>query len=629
MALISARRFPIGAEPVSGGVHFRVWAPDARRLRVVFSDSEELAAQDLSRDATGYFSGLIPSARAGSTYRFEIDAGGERWPDPASRFQPAGPLGPSQVVDPGDYAWKDELWSGISLPGQVLYEMHIGTFTPEGTWDAAAEQLAELAALGVTVLEIMPVAEFNGRFGWSYDPVNLFAPSHWYGSPDALRRFVDEAHRLRIGVILDVVYNHFSQLGERLLRPFAASYVSERHKNEWGAAPNFDDRQSTGVREYFVANVMHWISEFHIDGLRIDATQAFEDDSDESILIALCRAARQAAPGRSVLIVGENEPQHAQLLRGEEAKGTQFDALWNDDFHHSAMVCLTDKREAYYSDYSGNAEELIAAVKWNFLFQGQRYAWQKKPRGTPAFDLPAPKFINYIQNHDQLANSARGQRIHELTSTGRFRAMTALLLLAPQTPLLFQGQEFAASSPFLYFNDCQGKEAARVVQGRARFLSQFPSLATAQMQARLIDPCDPNTFERSKLDFSDRVSHADLYALHRDLLTLRREDAVFREHDAARLHGASLGSAAFLLRFFGQESRTRLLVINFGGELYLESIAQPLVAPPEGMRWGILWSSEDPRYGGSGTPELDTCQGWHIPGEAAVALHPVPLDQPL
>jgi maltooligosyltrehalose trehalohydrolase len=627
MSTPAARRLPIGAEPVPEGVHFRVWAPEARRLRVVFADSEPSDGQDLSREASGYFSGLVSFARAGTRYTFQVDTTADRWPDPASRFQPAGPMGPSQVVDPSAYAWNDGDWPGLSLPGQVLYELHVGTFTSEGTWEAAAEQLAELAALGVTVLEIMPISEFAGRFGWSYDPANLFAPSHWYGPPDALRRFVDEAHRLRIGVILDVVYNHFSRLGEGLLRPFASSYVSERHKNEWGAAPNFDERQSAAVREYFVANVTHWISEFHFDGLRIDATQAFEDDSAESILVELCRAAREAAPDRAVLIVGENEPQNAQLLRTGESGGLGFDALWNDDLHHSAMVCLTGRREAYYTDYTGKADELIATVKWGYLFQGQRYRWQKKPRGTPAFDVPAPKFINYIQNHDQLANSARGQRIDQMTSPGRLRAMTALLLLAPQTPLLFQGQEFAASSPFLYFNDCQGNEAASVARGRAKFLSQFRSLATPDMQAWLSDPCDPTSFERSKLDFSERVAHADVYALHRDLLALRRQDVVFRQQDATRLHGASLGSEALVLRFLGQGNQTRLLVINFGSELHLESISQPLVAPPRAMRWGILWSSDDPSYGGSGTPELDTCQGWYIPGEAAVALQPFPPDE--
>ncbi len=251
MSNLSGRRLAIGAEPMSGGVDFRVWAPEARRLRVVFVDPTEFNAHELSREEAGYFSGFVPAAGTGTRYFFELDAGVDRWPDPASRFQPAGPLGPSEVVNPDGYAWNDAEWPGLSPLNQVLYEMHIGTFTPEGTWRAATEQLAELAALGITALEIMPIAEFAGRFGWSYDPANLFAPSHWYGPPDAVCRFVDEAHRWGLGVILDVVYNHFSRLGERLLAPFASSYFSERYKNEWGASPNFDDRQSESVRAVF------------------------------------------------------------------------------------------------------------------------------------------------------------------------------------------------------------------------------------------------------------------------------------------------------------------------------------------------------------------------------------------
>ncbi|HTU26094.1 MAG TPA: alpha-amylase family glycosyl hydrolase, partial [Pirellulales bacterium] len=496
-----------------------------------------------------------------------------------------------------------------------------------GTWAAATEQLAELARLGVTVLEIMPIAEFAGEFGWSYDPVGLFAPSHHYGTPEALRRFVDAAHRLRIGVILDVVYNHFSRLGERLLRPFAAAYVSVRHKNEWGAAPNFDDAQSDPVRGFFTANVRHWIAEYHFDGLRIDATQAFADDSAESILDQLCHAARRAAGNRQLLLVGENEPQNARLLGGAAGGGPGFDALWNDDFHHSAMVALTGRREAYYTDYTGRAEELIAAAKWGYLFQGQRYAWQNNPRGSPAFDVPAHCFFNYLQNHDQLANSAWGQRIHELTSPGRLRAMTALWLLAPQTPIFFQGQEFAASSPFVYFNDCPADERAAVAQGRGKFLSQFPSLASGEMQDRLSDPCDPASFRRAKLDFSERQTHAQEYALHCDLLALRRQDPAFCRQDATRLYGASLAPEALLLRYLGDETETRLLIVNLGSQLRLASISCPLVAPPPTTRWAIRWSSEDPRYGGSGTAELDTSQGWSIPAQAAVVLQPVRKDE--
>jgi maltooligosyltrehalose trehalohydrolase len=590
---------------------------------VEFGGQPSPALVELSAEGSGYFSGLAADAASGVTYGLRLDNSPTLWPDPASRFQPAGPRGVSQVVDPNRYPWRDVDWPGVSTLNRVVYEMHIGTFTPEGTWAAARDQLAELASLGITVLEIMPIAEFSGDFGWGYDGANLFAPYRTYGEPDELRRFVDEAHRVGLGVILDVVYNHLSRVGEQLLRPFSDAYVSRRDKNDWGAAINFDGDQSASVREYFLANVRHWISEYHFDGLRIDATQAFNDRSDEHILLALCRAARRAAPERRVWIVGENEPQRASLLRSTDEGGYEFDALWNDDFHHAAMVRLTGRREAYYTDYQGSAEEFVAAAQWGFLFQGQRYSWQNNPRGTAALDLAAPRFIHYLQNHDQLANSARGARIHELTSPGRYRAMTALLLVAPQTPHLFQGQEFAATSPFLYFNDCTPDEAEGVRRGRAKFLAQFPSLAGAQMQANLPDPCDAASFRRSKLDLSERGRHAGTYALHRDLLRLRRDDPVLADHNAVRVHGATLGPDAFLLRFLAASGQTRLLLVNFGCDLRLASVSQPLIAPPEVAHWATLWSSEDPRYGGSGTPDLDTSQGWRIPGEAAVLLHPV------
>ncbi len=305
--------------------------------------------------------------------------------------------------------------------GQVIYEMHIGTFTPEGTWAAATEQLPELARLGITLIELMPIAEFPGRFGWSYDGVALYAPSHLYGTPDDFRRFVDAAHALGVGVALDVVYNHFG-LGECCIEEFSAAYVSSRHKNDWGKPINFDDADSGPVREFFLANIRHWVSEYHLDGVRIDATQAFDDDSPEHILGELVREARAAAGARSIVVIAESEPQDVRMLRDPAHGGFGMDMAWNDDFHHTAMVRATGRREAYYTDYRGRAQEFVAAMKWGYLFQGQRYDWQGKRRGTPVLDLPAYTFVNYLQNHDQLANSTRGQRLHELTSPGRFRA---------------------------------------------------------------------------------------------------------------------------------------------------------------------------------------------------------------
>jgi len=530
------------------------------------------------------------------------------------------------VIDPGRFPWTDSAWRGVSLEGQVLYEMHVGTFTPEGTWQAAGRQLPELAAAGITVLGLMPVAEFPGKFGWGYDGVDLFAPTRLYGEPDDFRRFVDRAHAAGLGVLLDVVYNHVGPDGN-YLKAFAQDYFTERYKNEWGEAINFDGPNAGPVRAFFAANAGYWIDEFHVDGLRLDATQQMFDRSPEHILAAIARRVRAAARGRSTLLVAENEPQHVRLVRPPDQGGYGLDAVWNDDFHHTAMVALTGHNPAYYTDYLGTPQEFISAVKWGYLYQGQRYSWQKKRRGTPAFGVRPAAFVTFIQNHDQVANSARGWRAHRLTSPGRYRAMTALMLLAPGTPMLFQGQEFAASSPFLYFADHKPDLAPRVRQGRHEFLRQFPGIARPEMRDRLADPADPATFACCKLDFSERRRHAWAYDLHRDLLKLRREDPVFRAQRPRGVDGAVLGSQAFVLRFFGHGGDDRLLVVNFGRDLHLDPAPEPLLAPPEARAWTIRWSSDDPRYGGDGTVSPDPEDNWRIPGEAAVVLAPGSLEE--
>ena len=612
------RRLPVGAEVLAGaGVHFRVWAARRRRVEVVLDGG----ALELGAEPGGYFSGRAAAARAGSLYRFRLDGERDLYPDPVSRFQPEGPHGPSQVVDPSRFAWTDARWHGTPLEGQVIYEMHVGTYTREGTWQAAERQLPELASLGITVIEVMPVAEFPGRFGWGYDGVDLFAPTRLYGQPDDFRRFVDRAHGLGIGVILDVVYNHLGPDGN-YLRQFSEHYFSDRYKNEWGEAINFDDAHAGPVREFFIANAGYWIDEYHLDGLRLDATQQIFDSSPEHILAAINRRVRDAACGRATLIVAENEAQHAKLARPPERGGYGLDSLWNDDFHHSARVALTGRNEAYYTGYLGDPQELLSAVKWGYLYQGQRSSWQKKRRGTPALDLAPAQFVTFLENHDQVSNSGRGQRLHQLTSPGRLKALTALLLLAPGTPMLFQGQEFAASSPFVYFADHRPELAKLVAKGRAQFLSQFPSLAQPETRACFRDPADPNTFERCKLDLSERERHAEIYALHRDLLRLRRDDPVFRRQRPRGVDGAVLGPQAFALRFLADDGADRLLVVNLGRDLRLDPSPEPLLAPPEGTMWTVLWSSEHPRYGGCGTPPLDSDEGWRIPGEAAVALTP-------
>jgi maltooligosyltrehalose trehalohydrolase len=614
------RRYPIGAEvQPEGGVHFRVWAPKRRQVEVVLEGG---GATELACEHGGYSAGLVADAGDGSRYRFRLD-GGDAFPDPASRFQPDGPHGASQVVDPTRFEWSDRAWRGVGLEGQVISEIHIGTFTHEGTWAAAMRELSELARVGITVVEVMPVAEFPGRFGWGYDGVDWFAPVHLYGSPDDFRRFVDEAHRVGLGVILDVVYNHIGPDGN-YLRQFSDDYFSDQYANEWGEALNFDGPNASGMRELVAMNAAYWADEYHLDGLRLDATQQIFDSSAENIISVLARSMRAAASPRRVFLVAEDETQRAQLATPEHGGGYGLDGLWNDDFHHAARVAATGRNEAYYSPYRGTPQELISAARFGYLYQGQVYHWQMKRRGSPARGLERWQFVCYLQNHDQISNAGRGERLQQITSPGRYRALTAYLLLAPGTPLLFQGQEFAASTPFRYFADHQGELRQQVKEGRIQFLSQFPSLAQPENFAWHSDPGEPATFEECKLDFGERRRHASIYQMHIDLLKLRREDTLFRKFPPGGLDGAVLGPEALLLRYFGEAGNDRLLLVNLGLDLDFIPCPEPLLAPPAGCSWEVAWSSEDPRYGGSGTQPPEQAEGWRIPGHAALVMRSCP-----
>jgi len=619
------RRYPIGAEVIDGNqTDFRVWAPKARGLDVVVEDgpNSKRVFHALTPEADGYFSGTI-NIGVGTRYRLRVDADENCYPDPASRFQPDGPHGASCVVDPTKFRWNDAEWPGLILKGQILYEMHIGTFTQEGTWRAAAEQLTELARTGITVIEMMPVAEFPGRFGWGYDGVDLFAPSHLYGTPHDLRAFVDRAHSLGLGVILDVVYNHFGPDGN-YLGSFSDHYLLRGKGHEWGDVINFDGQNSGPVREFFITNGRYWIEEFHFDGFRFDATHAICDDSEEYIIGAVGRAAREAAGRRSIILIAENDLQESKMTLPQSEGGDGLDGMWNDDFHHSAIVALTGRKVGYYGDYSGKPQEFLSAAKYGFLYQGQSLSWRKVLRGTPTFGNPAEAFVCFIENHDQIANTGPGQRPRFQTSPGRYRAMTALLLLGPWTPLLFQGEEFGASSPFLFFadvGDASVRDATR--RGRAQLLAPFLSLNEEDTLRRLPSPDDPEAFARCKLDFSEREKNRQLYDLHIDLMKLRREDSRFCEQSSGGIDGAVLGPASFVLRYFSEADDDRLLIMNFGEHQVFHPASEPLLAPPTGYRWETLWTSDSRRYGGSDAAASATVDQWILPAESAVVLRPV------
>jgi len=616
------RRLPVGADvQPDRAAHFRVWAPAPRELSLIVERPRGEATEvALESEGSGYYSAFVPDVRPGDRYWYRLD--GHQLPDPASRFQPDGPFGASMIVDPARFTWTDEAWTGPRLEGQVLYEMHIGTFTQEGTWRSAIARLPHLVRSGVTTVEVMPIAEFPGRFGWGYDGVFPYAPVRVYGKPDDFRAFVDAAHSFGLAVILDVVYNHLGPDG-CVFAQYSKDYFAKKVETEWGDALNFDGPQAAPVREYFISNAGYWIAEYHLDGLRLDATQSIHDRSSEHILAEIGSAARAAANGRRVLLVAENEPQDVRLVKPLDAGGYGLDALWNDDFHHSAIVALTGRREAYYTDHRGVPQEFISAAKYGYLFQGQRYGWQRQNRGTRTHGLPPAAFVNFIENHDQIANSGDGSRVRLRTTPARYRAMTALMLLMPGTPMLFQGQEFGSSAPFRYFADHNPELAKAVQQGRAGFVTQFPSLAAPEAQERLPPPHALETFEQCRLDWHEYEAHVTHRRLHEDLLALRRSEVAFRAQAPGAVDGAVLAPETFVLRFMTpHESDERLLAVNFGPDLVAESFAEPLVAAPHGSRWVVQWSSEQPTYGGSGTPPIVTDQGWRIPGHSAIVLRP-------
>lgn len=616
----STRAHRLGAIAVPDGVEFTVWAPSRSRVDVQVGDGPP---RRLTPHQAGYFAATFEDVRDGDRYWYLLD-GTLRRPDPASRFQPDGPHGPSQVVDPQRFRWTDGSWRGIApLHRQVIYEMHVGTFSNEGTWAGAIPLLPALVELGVTTIEVMPISEFDGTFGWGYDGVDWYAPTRLYGTPDDVRRFVDAAHGLGLGVVLDVVYNHLGPSGN-YLRDFSEFYLVQK-ATEWGDAVNFDAEHSQHVRRFVLENVAMWIEEYHFDGLRLDATHALFDDSPEHIVSAIGRVARGAARQRAVLLVAENEPQHADLLRDRVAGRDGVDAIWNEDWHHSLFVALTGRQEAYYTDYTGTAREMVALLRHGVLFQGQHYTWQNQARGQDARGLRPTAFVQFLENHDQVANSGPGLRLHQIADRATWRAAVGFLLLSPSMPMLFQGQEFASSRPFHYFAQHDEPLAAAVSKGRAEFMTQFPPLAAADGQRRVPSPGSDETFVACKLDDRERRANRWAWRLHRDLIALRAADAVLSRlgtPDAA-IDAAVLGERAFLARY-GAGREERLLLVNFGHTTTLRPMSEPLLAPPTGGKWVVLWSSDRVDYDGPGEHFAPEVFPWVLPARSTVLLHASP-----
>ncbi|MCC6174584.1 MAG: malto-oligosyltrehalose trehalohydrolase [Chloroflexi bacterium] len=608
-------RLDLGATVVEGGARFRVWAPNARRVEVEIARDGTPLRVALGSERDGYFAATVASARAGDRYRYHLD-GGQGFPDPASRCQPAGPHGPSQVVDPSAYRWQDQGWPGVGPDGLVIYELHVGTSTPEGTFEALIPSLSELKALGVTALEVMPVAEFPGRRNWGYDGVDLYAPESAYGGPEGLRRLVDAAHQVGLGVLLDVVYNHFGPDGN-YLRVYSADYFTDRHTTPWGDAINYDGSNSQHVRHFVLQNARYWLEEYHLDGLRLDATHAIVDTSRRHLLAEIAETVH-SLPDRRAVVIAEDHRNLVEQIRPASRGGLGLDCVWADDFHHAIRTYLTGEYEGYYASYSGRLADVATTIEQGFLYQGQLDRRSGKPRGTRVTDEPARAFVFCLENHDQVGNRALGERLSHSIDRDRYLVASAVLLMAPETVLLFQGQEYAASAPFQYFTQHNAELGRLVTDGRRNEFKDFAAFADPARRARIPDPQAPATFERSRPDPHERVRNADVYALYRTLLALRRDDPVLQVQDRAMTRARALGRGLLAIRRW-QGADERLLLANFADQTM--RVRGPDLAKlgiDDAVGWRVTWTTPN-GASSSGAAPVDL-ERVAVPGRAALLL---------
>jgi malto-oligosyltrehalose trehalohydrolase len=527
-----------------GGVCFRLWAPDARRVALRLEGPGAACEHDLEARAEGWFEVAVAEAGPGTRYRYRIDDDPLLVPDPASRFQPEGPHGPSEVVDPTAWRWADTAWRGRPWEEMVIEELHVGAFTGGGRFVDAIGALDPLAALGVTAVELMPVAEFPGDRDWGYDGTHPFAPSHVYGRPEDLRRLVEAAHARGLAVLLDVVYNHFGPEGNYLGR-YASPFFTERHRTPWGAAIDFEGAKAGPVREFFLHNALFWLDEYRLDGLRLDAVHAIHDASRPDVLEELATRVHERFSGdRPVHLVLENDRNEARrLARGPGGGARFYTAQWNDDFHHALHVLVTGEQGGYYEDFAEDPMDCLGrALAEGFAWQGQPSPHRGGvPRGEASATLPPTAFVNFLQNHDQIGNRALGERLTGLAPAEALRAASAVLLLAPGIPLLFMGEEWGAPEPFPFFCDFGPDLADAVRDGRRREFAAFPAFRDPAARARIPDPCAPETFEAARLDRhrAGAPEHRARLDLHARLLSVRHREIV------PRLAGTPGGTARF------------------------------------------------------------------------------------
>jgi maltooligosyltrehalose trehalohydrolase len=575
-----------GATVVADGVRFSVWAPNASQVAVQIEAGD---THPLTPSGAGVFEGTVRAARAGTDYRYAI--GKQLLPDAVSRHQPHGVHGPSRVVDPSRHQWGDAGWRGLTMAEAVIYELHVGTFSDEGTFRGVIPHLRGLRELGITAIEIMPVAEFPGPRNWGYDGVHLYAPQSTYGGPEELRALVDAAHAEGIAVILDVVYNHLGPEGNYL--GSYGPYFTGRYTTPWGQAVNYDDAQCDEVRRFIVDNALYWVTEFHLDGLRLDAIHGIFDFSPRHILRDIAESVHNQASllGRRALVIGESDLNDPRVVRTAEACGYGLDGQWADDLHHGIHAALTGERNGYYADFGG-VMPIATALRTPFVFDGRYSLHRKRRHGAPATGVPADRFVVCIQNHDQVGNRAFGERIAALVGFPKSRLAAALLLLSPYVPLLFMGEEYGETNPFQYFmshGDAELIESVR--KGRRKEFEHFG------WGDDVPDPQASGTFQKSRLDRRRLAvrEHGGMYALYRDLLRLRRHTGALRPGQAEARVAHDEADEWITLELSSEHGPPLLAVFNLS-----ETERHVPAATSAPGRWMLLLSTEATMYGGSG-----------------------------
>ena len=585
----------LGGRWNNGKASFRVWAPSASALQIEI-ESGSFAGRKLAMqlEPEGTWSLEVESLQLGDMYRFRMD-GNPPWPDPASRFQPSGVHGPSQLIDSSSFPWSDAAWKGVERDNLMIYELHVGTFTREGTFAAAAKQLPYLRDLGITCVELMPIADFPGSRNWGYDGVSLFAPSRCYGTPHDLFEFVNAAHLAGVAVLLDVVYNHLGPDGA-YIAAFSPFVFSKKHRSPWGAGLNFDGPRSEQLRRFFIENALHWIHDYHFDGLRLDATHAIVDDSPKHFLAELRETidASMQMEQRKVLVIAEDDRNLARIAMPESEGGFGLDGIWADDLHHQIHRYLTGQSDGYFADFSGTVADIAMTAKKGWFYCGQRAQYFGGKRGSDPLQLPPPAFVVCLQNHDQVGNRAMGERLSHLVDLASCRAAAVLLLLLPETPLLFMGQEWASSSPFQYFTDHNAELGRLVTEGRRREFARFASFSDPAARERIPDPQEVATFSHSKLRWEDLngAPHAGVLRLYRTLLHLRANHAAMKDTSRSSFNVAPLGEDGLLVQRHSGGSRIAA-VIRLKDEGACDCSTLAIAVMQRDRLWRTVLTTED------------------------------------